>query len=211
MAALIGLPFDIFATICHFLAPFDVLALIQTCQTLYNDHKSSELFIWIDQLRTTTAVNQSFLTASCLRDMQIKDLKHAATAPFRMLRKLEEFSHRGTCLEYASRKMISFRDRDVTDLFLVPGGRHLILLSQKRIEVWDLSTNYHTPNPIKRRVSVDDDAAVKLLLRSVTQHSSPGKSALRIVTHSIREHASLYVVLVPEMRRTYQSLLQSVS
>jgi len=122
--------------------------------------------------------------------MQTSELMHAATAPFRMLRRLEEFSHRNICLEYVSRKAISIRDPHA-DLFLVPGGRHLILLARRGIEIWDLETNYHLANPIKNQVFLPEDAT----FCAVAQHSNPGKGAFRIATQNIsKEKGGLCVV-----------------
>lgn len=113
--------------------------------------------------------------------MQTSELKHAATAPFRMLRMLEEFSHRNHCLEYVSRKEISIRDPR-SKLFLVPGGRHLVVFSRKGLEICDLETNYHSENLIKNQVFLPEDAT----FCAVAQHSNPGKGAFRIVTQCIK-------------------------
>jgi hypothetical protein len=89
------------------------------------------------------------------------ELKHAATGPFRMLRRLENFSNKyfffqsNSSLEIFSRNIIS-ADHPISELFPVPGGRHLVLLTDKGLEVLDLETNYNfaTPwvNPVKNRV-----------------------------------------------------------
>jgi hypothetical protein len=128
--------------------------------------------------------------------MKTSEVKHAATAPSRMLRRLEEFSTRNICLEYISRKIISDPlALSVEAMFLVPGGRHLVLLTwPEGLEVWDLEIDYHLANPIQNQRCIPG----ALRLCGVAQQSSPGEGVLRIAIASRAQkespHSEQYVL-----------------
>ena len=76
----------------------------------------------------------------------------------------------------------------ISELFPVPGGRHLVLLTDKGLEVLGLETNYNfaTPwvNPVKNRAFVSGGRAS---LCGVAKYSSPIKGAFRIATQNFKE------------------------
>jgi hypothetical protein len=118
------------------------------------------------------------MTTSSLENMLDTEIKHAATAPLRMLRRLST----RRSLPNFSHEIIRV-DHYISELFLVPSGRHLVLLTWEGLEVLDLATNYHFENPwgtlVKNRVFVPGGRAS---LCGVAQHPSPAKDAFRIAT-----------------------------
>jgi hypothetical protein len=120
--------------------------------------------------------------------MSDAEIKHSATAPFRMLRRLENFSGPFPLNNFSKEIIPSRANHSIRELFLVPGGRHLVLMTNKGLEMLGLETNYHLAHPwgtlVKNLVFVRGDRA---WLCGVAQHSNPTKDAFRIATRNSEE------------------------
>ncbi|KDR67672.1 hypothetical protein GALMADRAFT_231848 [Galerina marginata CBS 339.88] len=148
------LPFDIYAVICSFLHPMDIITIGQACKSLH--FVFSTRSIWVDALRRTMSANSIFghtlHRASDSSDpITLEELQHASTAPLRMLRliesKQEKKYHKNRILRPFYRTMVHLPvdtrsgtngKSTINKIYIVPGGRYVIVNAGDTLMVIDL-------------------------------------------------------------------------
>ncbi|KAF8800133.1 hypothetical protein BYT27DRAFT_7175825 [Phlegmacium glaucopus] len=149
---LTDLPLDVQIHICELLHPSQILALRQTCKTVYE--ATLQRSVWIHALHHICRENSLFLPTFSIAAMSVAQLERAATAPLRWIalssskdRNNNEVLHpRGIRViedPFASTKNVQFQNarelRSFTSLYLVPGGRYLVT-SSDCLGLWDLAS-----------------------------------------------------------------------
>ena len=159
---LANISLDLQITICIFLRPIDILALrkvchqsiwiflvaqvagerIKTCKTF--ELTSRQRVVWLAALHRVCLDNTLFLPSFPIPDMSDLELEQAAIAPHRWIQlcgvfKKQQPGDPGAILCPRTTRVI----RDVAklsmqNLFLVPGGRYLVVTTCNRLFLWDL-------------------------------------------------------------------------
>ncbi|KAF4616475.1 hypothetical protein D9613_008439 [Agrocybe pediades] len=136
---------------------------------------SSQRIVWIKAVERMCYENTVYLPSYVVHDMGIRELEHAAMAP----RRWELLTKSGlTSLEepipVSASRTINIPDHlsEPHRLFLIPGGRFLLVLQHKHLTLWDLAVE-----PIEPLHSVPTNCYT-----FTTHMSYDGRSALRILT-----------------------------
>lgn len=143
---------------------------------------TSQRLLWLKVVermcQDNTVYRHSFPTTS----MSLLDLEYAAMAP----KKWELLALRGKSLEdeipsFATHTIGSqyfVGDADPKDLYLIPGGRFLIVLQRGYLNLWDLG---YISAIGSVRPEMKEIARIQTDCLSYTVHTSPDGSALRIL------------------------------
>ena len=124
-----------------------VAQVIKTCKTLQLATKQRT--IWIGALRKICLDNTLFLPSFPIPNMSDLELEQAAMAPHRWITRCATFATRYSVDSDAMLCPTTTRiiwdpmggadsDEYRTGLFLVPGGRYLLIYSSQGMGVWDL-------------------------------------------------------------------------
>ncbi|KXN84052.1 hypothetical protein AN958_00502 [Leucoagaricus sp. SymC.cos] len=103
-----SLPLDILISLMDYLRPLDLIALRKSCRALHD--ASHQRIVWIKALTEVCIANDVFLPTFQLDRMTTQELLQAAAAPSRWLK----------------------------NVFLVPGGRFVVILTLHSLQLWDL-------------------------------------------------------------------------
>ncbi|KDR67688.1 hypothetical protein GALMADRAFT_257957 [Galerina marginata CBS 339.88] len=145
---LADLPLDIHIIIVGFLRPMDIIAMEQTCKSLH--FVCSMRPIWMEALQLTVSNNFIFCVPIQTPDsMTLDELRHAATAPARMLQLLEgrqqmkNHKNREIHHLYSTTVPLHWQNGGEVELgihktFLVPGGRYVVATTNTCLMVVDL-------------------------------------------------------------------------
>ncbi|KDR79839.1 hypothetical protein GALMADRAFT_241929 [Galerina marginata CBS 339.88] len=139
---LLNLPPNLHLQIFFLLDAIDVISIRQSCKTFSETSLRKE--VWTTVLRNMCYQNTVFAPTFSIDDMSVSELEKAATAPARMLSRLENHqksSHK-TPLKPHRTRYFSPEDDEVNfdSVFLVPGGRFLVTGSLDGLKLWDLSS-----------------------------------------------------------------------
>jgi hypothetical protein len=162
---LANFPLDLQITICIFLRPIDILALRTVChQSIVLDFfvaqageqiKTCKAFekttgrrvVWLAALHRVCVDNTLFLPSFPIPDMSDLELEQAAIAPHRWLHLCGVFKKQhpgdpGAILRPRTTRFIMSVDMWANGtgpmLFLVPGGRYVVVVANECLFVWDL-------------------------------------------------------------------------
>jgi hypothetical protein len=161
---LANIPFDLKITICIFLRPFDILSLRMVCESSINTgsfgcssrlstyKKTCKAFelatrqrvVWLAVFHRVCLDNGLFLPSFPIPDMSDLELEQAAIAPHRWIELCGDFKKQhhpgdtGTILRPRTTRIIRDSDVPMSYLFLVPGGRYLVVAGDFGLFVWDL-------------------------------------------------------------------------
>ncbi|KAF5357140.1 hypothetical protein D9756_006812 [Leucocoprinus leucothites] len=145
-----SLPLDILISLMDYLHPLDLVTLRKTCRALYD--ASHQRIVWIKALTEMSIANNVFLPTFQLDEMTTQELSQAAVAPSRWLTVVRQRYRQQAPAKQARGEMILEpsavnstpidlglpADDEVQSLFLVPGGRFVVLLTLHSLQVWDL-------------------------------------------------------------------------
>ncbi|PPQ70800.1 hypothetical protein CVT24_001081 [Panaeolus cyanescens] len=154
-ALLPNIPIELQHCIFLLLDPLDVVSVGSTCKALRDS--SNDRTLWAQILHQTSLKNR-FLLYDDGQSVPIRHLKHAATRPARMLRRLQHHKTPVASQESQSitegltpvqTRMISPNSehrirRQSSCLFLIPGGRFLVSSIGDSLSVWDLDSSSPT-------------------------------------------------------------------
>ena len=159
---LANIPFDLHITICIFLRPIDILALRKVCHQsipvffllvaqVAGEHikktcKAFELAtrqraVWLAAFRRMCFDNTLFQPSFPIPNMSNLELEQAVTAPHRWIELCGTFKEQHPDDPRAilcPRTTRSIRNVAKSYLFLVPGGRYLVVAGSEGLSVWDL-------------------------------------------------------------------------
>ncbi|KAF7763673.1 hypothetical protein Agabi119p4_8210 [Agaricus bisporus var. burnettii] len=121
----------------RFLHPLDLIALRQTCRYLYE--ANNRRIVWIKALTDVCVENDVFLPTFPINSMTTEQLLRAATSPSRISAFLMR-NHEKTLVPTVHIILdLELSEGDsTTTLYLVPGGRFIILLSSRTLQLWDV-------------------------------------------------------------------------
>jgi hypothetical protein len=186
---LVNIPLDLQTTICVFLRPIDILALRKVCHQLILDlfvaqvageHiktcKAFELItrqrvVWLAVLHQVCLDNTLFLPSFPIPSMSDLELEQAAIAPHRWIQlfKKQHPGDPGAILCPRTTRIV--RDlaiRSKSYLFLVPGGRYLVVPTRNRLLVWDLGYVSNTYCTLIASVGLEGDSSIRPLMVQAT-------------------------------------------
>ena len=161
---LANIPFDLKITICIFLRPIDILALRKVCHQSIPDFfffvllkslvnifkkktcKAFELAtrqraVWLAAFHRMCFDNTLFQPSFPIPDMSNLELEQAATAPHRWIELCGTFKEQlpgDPRAILCPRTTRSIKNVAKSYLFLVPGGRYLVVAGSEGLSVWDL-------------------------------------------------------------------------
>ncbi|KAF8189349.1 hypothetical protein BJ912DRAFT_379127 [Pholiota molesta] len=146
----ISMSLDIHILVLQHLDPPDIVSFRKTCKILLD--ATHQRIVWINALKKMCLENTVYLHSYPVADMSIPELEYAASTPERWNRYIRK--HKGEKDFTPSPLMRTLLNPDdywhpsnlahsltfaiLEQLYLVPGGRFLVTLSQSRIYVWDL-------------------------------------------------------------------------
>ena len=157
-----NIPLDLQIIICIFLRPIDILALRKVCHQSMLDllvaHVAGEYIktckafefttrqrvVWLAALHRVCVDNTLFLPSFPTSDMSDLELEKAAMGPRRWIDLCGTFKKQNPSDPDAILRLRTTRTlRDASMLlmpyiFLVPGGRYLVIAGNKGLFVWDL-------------------------------------------------------------------------
>ncbi|KAJ3560496.1 hypothetical protein NP233_g10802 [Leucocoprinus birnbaumii] len=142
-----------------YLQPLDLIALRKTCRALYD--ASHQRIVWIKALTDMSTYNDVFLPTFQLDQMTTQELSQAAVTPSRWLALVRQKYRQQHQLSSLAPSQATANtsgdmilkpsvvnstpidlglptDDEVQSLFLVPGGRFVVLLTLHSLQVWDL-------------------------------------------------------------------------
>ncbi|EDR03794.1 uncharacterized protein LACBIDRAFT_331240 [Laccaria bicolor S238N-H82] len=177
------LPLDLLLHLFSFLDPLHIIALRKTCRTLHEATLQRQ--VWLNTLRRVCVANSVFAPSFPLTEMTLLELEHAAVVPS-LWRSIGSAKHDDQ--PYRTKRTLrgptSHGDDGITtwgdtlsDLFLVPGGRYLILFFDHLMSVYDLGITPDTLLDCNTRLLASVEIQFKWLF---LVHPSPDGSALRI-------------------------------
>src|SRR6266481_4352111 len=118
--------------------------ILQTCRDLFA--AGNEHIVWMNALRNICLRYGVFAaTFEPMTDMSLRELKHAATSPMRLLSCLRRVKHKGLAAPLCTRILVGTVRTRIHSRVLVPGGRFLFTVANTEICLWDLG---YTPNSI---------------------------------------------------------------
>lgn len=143
---LTSLPLDILISLMDYLHPLDLITLRKTCRALYD--ASRQRIVWIKALVDVCITNDIFLPTFPLDQMTTEELTQAATTPSRWLtsvrRRCRHHASDGAVLEPSGInpkpiKLGLSPNDEVQGVFLVPGGRFVLILTLHSLQLRDLA------------------------------------------------------------------------
>jgi hypothetical protein len=201
-----ALPLDLLLHLFPFLGPLDIIALRkvrpifciyyskkganppQTCKTLHEATLQRQ--VWLNTLRLVCVANSVFAPSFPFMEMTLLELEHAAVIPslWRSIGSANKPLPVGDDQPHRTKRILcgptSHGDGGITawgdtlsDLFLVPGGRYLILFFDDLMSVYDLGNTPDTLLDCNTRLLASVEIQFKWLF---LVHPSPDGSALRI-------------------------------
>lgn len=160
------IPFDVLVSIFYYLDPLDIInfskvcilpahvnlkygsdiLFFKTCTTVHEAESARS--VWITAYQNACFRNGIFTATYTIGDLSTLELKHIATSPSRILKILQrgqdsEHQQSSLCpfLKYSFNPLVVLpiaRRRKPHSLYLVPGGRLLVAVSESYISVFDL-------------------------------------------------------------------------
>ncbi|KDR72559.1 hypothetical protein GALMADRAFT_252689 [Galerina marginata CBS 339.88] len=178
------LPLDIHTLILHILSPLDIFRLRKTCKAMLD--ATSQRIVWLKALERMCNDNTVYPYSFPTDKLTLLELEYAVMAP-------QKWEH--LALSHQEEEMPSFATytlqpqyhpnarrshHQLERLYLIPGGRFLILVQRGYLTLWDLG--YISAIGAFRRTKIKPIAQIPCACGSYAVHSSPDKSALRIFT-----------------------------
>ncbi|KAF9001150.1 hypothetical protein BDQ17DRAFT_1358847 [Cyathus striatus] len=163
-ASFFGLPNDVQLRILDFLPLIkDIMTALETCRRMHC--LGSELAFCHMILRKVCVQDSIFIPSFPMSTMGVSKLKSAVTGPHRFLSALES-KEPGSKLKVVTTKTLRLgpefgRDR-IKDIFLVPGGRFLLVVFMHKLALWDLSIISENPQPVASsttRIQISDSSS----------------------------------------------------
>ncbi|KAF8152377.1 hypothetical protein B0H34DRAFT_114626 [Crassisporium funariophilum] len=164
---------------------------IQTCKALH--HVASARIVWIEALGRVCRDNMVFLPTFPISSMSDPELKRAATGPQRWIESLTS-GKRDPDGVVCPRKKQKLHWKSVTGpipvhterstvqaIYLVPGGRYLVMMMFDWLGVWDLGVD--TGNDMSSESKVLAYAQCNVS-KAFCVHTTPDESGLRIFVES---------------------------
>ena len=159
---LANIPLDSQISICVFLSPIDIFSLrkvsrqsildlllaqvvgehIKTCKVL--ELTTRQRAVWVAALHRVCLDNTLLLPTFPILDMSVLELEQAAIAPHRWielcggLKKQHPGDFGDMLCPRTTRTITDVAIQIVSYIFLVPGGRYLVVAAKERLLVWDL-------------------------------------------------------------------------
>ncbi|KAF8899792.1 hypothetical protein CPB84DRAFT_1779995 [Gymnopilus junonius] len=182
------LPLDIHNLILELLSPSDIIALRKTCRTMVD--ATSQRLLWLKLVERMCQDNTVYRHSFPTDDMSVLELEYATMSP----KKWESLALKSESLEeelpsFATniiRPEYFSNDAEPEDLYLVPGGRFLIILQRGYLYLWDLG---YISAIGSARSEMKEIARIQTDCSSYTVHASPDGSALRILAVSYEPEA----------------------
>ncbi|KIM42176.1 hypothetical protein M413DRAFT_70465 [Hebeloma cylindrosporum] len=174
------LPYDIHSLILSFLHPEDIIATRKTCKAMFDATLQRDLWMKaVVQLCQENAVHPSSFPVA---RMSLLALEYASMGVMRWKRLVSDTGSSGKKGLLSPFREMSLRHDFLSsaELFLVPGGRFLLILNAGRLSIWDLLDIHEPtacPGDIQPIASID--------CHSFTSHPAPEGSGILIITITI--------------------------
>lgn len=142
------LPPELLLLILSDLDAIDIHHLQLACKALYEVIEASGTHVW-RQLLQRHCVRNDLFTPSYAHLNTAAEVKHAATAPFRLASAYKKAAFHGTAIGKSTTLLQfpeGFLDSDedaFPEMLFIPGGRYLLILLSGSLSLWDLR---HAPN-----------------------------------------------------------------
>ncbi|KAF7764058.1 hypothetical protein Agabi119p4_8595 [Agaricus bisporus var. burnettii] len=134
---IMSLPPDVLISLMRFLRPLDLIALRQTCRYLYE--ANNRRIVWITALIDVCVENDVFLPTFPIDVMTTEQLLRAATSPSRLSAFLRRNHEKKLVPTVHTILDLELSEGDFTTmLYFVPGGRFIVLLSLRTLQLWDI-------------------------------------------------------------------------